>query len=96
MFFVSLLFLKTEIVCLFCSQVYLSITDKKLLSEFFEKAYAKVSASPGDTFTYESVIDLLRAMLIYQDEDNIKRVYDLCVKNVAEGKNAKYQKKSYR
>ena len=49
-----------------------------------------------DAFTKESLMDLLRALIPYQNLENIDRLYEMCIKNLSSIKDKKEQKKIYR
>jgi ribosomal RNA-processing protein 12 len=54
------------------------------------------SEDPEDSFIKESILDLIRALVPYQNVDNIKVLYEQCVKPLPEIKSNKEQKKAYR
>ncbi|XP_026293865.1 RRP12-like protein [Frankliniella occidentalis] len=77
-------------------KVYLSIADSTLQNDLFERAFQKLKGEEVDKFIRESVMDLLRVLVPYQGPDNIAILYNLIKEGIAETKNNRYQKKSYR
>lgn len=77
-------------------KIYLSIADSTLQNELFAKAFQKLKSDDVDKFVRECVMDLLRLLIPYQSSENISTVYDLIKKGIADPKNTRYQKKSYR
>jgi hypothetical protein len=49
-----------------------------------------------DAFIKESVLDLLRALLPYQDKARLAQLYSCCESRIASTKNLHEQKKAYR
>lgn len=81
---------------IFVFQVYLSIADSVLQNELFAKAFQKLKNSVVDKFVRECVMDLLRILVPYQSSENIATLYSLIKEGIADSKNARFQKKSYR
>lgn len=77
-------------------QVYLSIADAGLQNELFAKAFQKLKNDDVDKFVRECVMDLLRILVPYQSPENISTLYTLIKKGIADTKNSRHQKKSYR
>lgn len=77
-------------------QVYLSISDSSLQNELFAKAFQKLKSDDVDKFVRECVMDLLRILVPYQSSENISTLYSLIKKGIADTKNSRHQKKSYR
>nr|CAG4651565.1 EOG090X00E0 [Triops cancriformis] len=88
-------------------KLYLKVSDDALRHSLFDKALSKFEnmEAPGgkkrglkeDTnrFTWESLLDLLRALVVYQDVPRIQKLFGLCLPWL-NGKDAKAQKKAYR
>ncbi|XP_034255302.1 RRP12-like protein [Thrips palmi] len=77
-------------------KVYLSIADPVLQNELFVKAFQKLKSGVVDKFVKESVMDLLRILVPYQSSENILTLYSLIKEGIADSKNSRLQKKSYR
>lgn len=77
-------------------KVYLTITDKELTNELFDKALARLSDTEVDEFFKESVYDLIRLLVEYTDTDRLKKFYDMCIPFIKDKKKPKEQKKAYR
>lgn len=54
------------------------------------------SDDPEDSFIKESILDLIRALVSYQNLQNLDLLYQQCVKTLPEITNKKEQKKAYR
>lgn len=54
------------------------------------------SEDPEDLFIKESILDLIRALVPYQNLQNVEVLYQDCVKTLPEISNKKEQKKAYR
>lgn len=54
------------------------------------------SGEPDELFVKESILDLIRALVPYQDAESINKLYQQCIKSLPEIKNNKEQKKAYR
>lgn len=80
-------------------KVYVSIAKPELTQQLLTNALDRLNSSsedPEDPFIKESILDLIRALVPYQNVDNIGLLYDQCVKPLPEIKNNKEQKKAYR
>lgn len=78
--------------------MYLSIAKPELTKQLFTTALERLdnSSEPDEVFVKESVMDLIRALVPYQDVDGINQLYQKCIKSLPEIKNNKEQKKAYR
>ncbi|XP_060526984.1 RRP12-like protein [Cylas formicarius] len=80
-------------------KTYLTISRPELSKQLFANALERLHASsdePEDSFIKESILDLIRALVPYQDHDQIAFLYRQCVESLPEIKNNKEQKKAYR
>lgn len=80
-------------------KVYLTIAKPELTQQLLNHAIERLNSSsedPEDSFIKESILDLIRALVPYQNVDNIKILYEQCVKPLPEIKSNKEQKKAYR
>ncbi|KAK3918716.1 RRP12-like protein [Frankliniella fusca] len=77
-------------------KVYLSIADSSLQNDLFDRAFQKLKEEEVEKFVKECVMDLLRELVPYQGPDNIAILYNLIKEGIADTKNSRYQKKSYR
>ncbi|CAG9862008.1 unnamed protein product [Phyllotreta striolata] len=80
-------------------KVYLSIARPELNQQLFNNAMERLNSNsdePEDHFIKESILDLIRALVPYQNADNVDQLYQQCVKNLPQIKNNKEQKKAYR
>jgi hypothetical protein len=77
-------------------QVYLHISSPELCQELFDRALEKLNTPDVDAFVKESVLDILRALLAYQDKSRLAQVYAVCEDRLANTKNLHEQKKAYR
>ncbi|XP_057657541.1 RRP12-like protein [Diorhabda carinulata] len=80
-------------------KLYLSIARSELTQQLFVNAIHRLNSSsdePEDHFIKESILDLIRALVPYQNASNIEILYQQCIKNLPEIKNNKEQKKAYR
>ncbi|EFA09698.2 RRP12-like protein [Tribolium castaneum] len=80
-------------------KVYLTIAKPELTQQLLTHAIERLNSSsedPEDSFIKESILDLIRALVPYQDVENIKVLYEQCVKPLPEIKSNKEQKKAYR
>ncbi|KAG1655520.1 RRP12-like protein [Nymphon striatum] len=75
-------------------KVYLSITNIKQIEVFFDTALKK-QEDGTDSFTRHSLLDLLRLMLPYVDENRLLKLYELCAPSL-ESNDVTIQKKAYR
>jgi hypothetical protein len=62
----------------------------------FDRALEKLNAPDVDAFVKESVLDLLRALLVYQDKARLAQMYAVCQDRLANTKYLHEQKKAYR
>lgn len=76
----------------------MSIAKPELTKQLFTTALERLdsSAEPDEVFLKESVMDLIRALVPYQDVEGIQQLYQKCIKSLPEIKNNKEQKKAYR
>lgn len=80
-------------------KLYLTLARPELTSQLFKNAVERLNTStdePEDHFIRESILDLIRALIPYQNIQGISTVYDQCVKSLPDIKNNKEQKKAYR
>lgn len=77
-------------------KIYLKISEKELTKELFDKALDKVENKETEEFIKESVMDLLRALLAYQNQQDIGKLYTEIIEKIKEIDNHKEQKKYYR
>ncbi|XP_035739840.1 RRP12-like protein isoform X2 [Vespa mandarinia] len=77
-------------------KIYLTITDKILVNELFDKSLSKLNDVEADDFFKESVYDLIRLLIEYTDIDRLKKFYDMCLPYIEDKTKRKEQKKAYR
>lgn len=79
-------------------QAYLTIAKPELNKSLFTNALQRLdnSSEPDELFLKESILDLIRALVPYQDANSINEMYQKCVKPLLQIKNNKEQKKAYR
>uniref|UniRef100_A0A6P7FHR4 RRP12-like protein n=1 Tax=Diabrotica virgifera virgifera TaxID=50390 RepID=A0A6P7FHR4_DIAVI len=80
-------------------KLYLSIARPELTQQLFNNAIERLNSSsdePEDHFIKESILDLIRALVPYQNAQNVEILYQQCIQNLPEIKNNKEQKKAYR
>lgn len=79
-------------------KVYLSVARPELTKQLFKSALERLDSSgePDELFVKESILDLIRALVPYQDAESISTLYKQCIKSLPEIKNSKEQKKAYR
>ncbi|KAL1502843.1 hypothetical protein ABEB36_007927 [Hypothenemus hampei] len=80
-------------------KLYLTIANNELAAQLFKNALERFNTSseePEDHFIKESILDLMRPLIAYQNSDNVATIYNECVKNLPEIKDNKEQKKAYR
>ncbi|KAJ8983810.1 hypothetical protein NQ317_008936 [Molorchus minor] len=80
-------------------KLYLSIARPELTQQLFSHAIERLNSSsdePEDHFIKESILDLIRALVPYQNSQNVNVLYQQCVMCLPEIKNNKEQKKAYR
>jgi hypothetical protein len=76
--------------------VYLQISSPELCQELFDRALEKLNTADVDAFVRESVLDLLRALLPYQDKSRLAQLFSICQDRLSNKKNLHEQKKAYR
>nr|SVE90331.1 EOG090X00E0 [Daphnia sinensis] len=86
---------------------YLQVADIELLHSLFDKAKEKMTTASAslksedkavaeeNLFIWESVLALLRALVVYQDADRVESFVQLCLPWIM-GSESKPQKKAYR
>nr|SVE70243.1 EOG090X00E0 [Daphnia similis]SVE70867.1 EOG090X00E0 [Daphnia similis]SVE71498.1 EOG090X00E0 [Daphnia similis]SVE72131.1 EOG090X00E0 [Daphnia similis] len=86
---------------------YLQVADMELLHSLFDKAKEKMTTASAslksedkavaedNLFIWESVLALLRALVVYQDADRVESFVQLCLPWIM-GSESKPQKKAYR
>ena len=77
-------------------RVYLTITDKELVHELFDRALFKLKEPDIDDFFKESIHDIIRLFINYTDINRLKTFYDMSVPLLKEISKTKEQKKAYR
>ncbi|XP_033203361.2 RRP12-like protein isoform X1 [Bombus vancouverensis nearcticus] len=77
-------------------RVYLTIADKELVQELFDRALFKLKEPDIDDFFKESIHDIIRLFINYTDINRLKTFYDMCVPLLKEISKTKEQKKAYR
>uniref|UniRef100_T1I3K1 NUC173 domain-containing protein n=1 Tax=Rhodnius prolixus TaxID=13249 RepID=T1I3K1_RHOPR len=77
-------------------KVYLKISEKVLTKELFDRALEKVQNKESEEFIKENVMDLLKALLPYQQDQDIAKLYNEVIAKIKETDNHKEQKKYYR
>ena len=80
----------------FWLQVYIQVASPELCHELFDCALEKLNTPDVDAFVKESVLDLLRALLAYQDKARLAQMYAVCQDRLANTKYLHEQKKAYR
>lgn len=76
--------------------MYLTIADKELVHELFDRALFKLKEPDIDDFFKESIHDIIRLFINYTDINRLKTFYDMCVPLLKEISKTKEQKKAYR
>ncbi|CAH1969238.1 unnamed protein product [Acanthoscelides obtectus] len=80
-------------------KLYLTIARPELTQQLFSHAIEKLNApsdEPEDHYIKESILDLIRALVSYQNKENVELLYDQCIKLLPDIKSNKEQKKAYR
>ena len=77
-------------------KVYLTITDKDMIGELFDKALARLDEPDIDDFLKQTIFDLIRTLTQFTDVDRVKMLYEKCVPLLMNSKHHKEQKKAYR
>lgn len=66
----------------------------------FDKALNRLEEKKEEAFNKESVMDLIKVLIPYQDENRLEKIYSKCLKTLKEVKDKKGdkkdEKKSYR
>lgn len=57
-------------------QVYLTISDQTLREELFTNALQQLETSKDNHFQRESILDIIRTLVLYQDSDRIAKLFD--------------------
>ncbi|GBP39109.1 RRP12-like protein [Eumeta japonica] len=57
-------------------QVYLTISDQSLLEELFTKAIQQLETSTDNHFQRESILDVIRLLVLYQNSEQIANLFD--------------------
>jgi ribosomal RNA-processing protein 12 len=74
----------------------LQIASPELCQELFDRALEKLNSTDVDVSLRESVLDLLRALLPYQDKSRLAQLFSVCQETLSNTKNHHEQKKAYR
>jgi len=77
-------------------KVYIQVASPELCHELFDRALEKLNTPDVDAFVKESVLDILRALLTYQDKSRLAQMYAVCQDRLANTKYLHEQKKAYR
>ena len=80
-------------------KVFLTLASPQLTEQLFKHAVERLNSSsedPEDSFIKESILDLIRALVPYQNTENVGVLYEQCVKPLPDIKSNKEQKKAYR
>ncbi|XP_048507370.1 RRP12-like protein isoform X2 [Athalia rosae] len=77
-------------------KTYLTISNKELIAELFDRALERLQASDIDTFMKESILDLIRVVACHTDGERLLALYKQCVPSLSDSRNSKEQKKAYR
>ncbi|KAJ9588968.1 hypothetical protein L9F63_017728 [Diploptera punctata] len=77
-------------------KVYLKVTDAGHCHDLFDRAVQKLDEENIDAHTKESIFDLLRALLPYEDTSRIGQLFSCCETRLSNTKNHHEQKKAYR
>ncbi|GFS59549.1 RRP12-like protein [Nephila pilipes] len=75
-------------------KLYLFITDKQLVTSFFEKAIERVRSAESGIFMQHASIDLCKAMVSCINEDQLQELYELS-KSLLQDSNRTTKKKAY-
>ncbi|CAB3246003.1 unnamed protein product [Arctia plantaginis] len=57
-------------------QVYLTISDQTLTEELFTNALQQLGTSKDNHFQRESILDIIRTLVLYQNSDRIAKLFD--------------------
>ncbi|CAD1471378.1 unnamed protein product [Heterotrigona itama] len=77
-------------------KIYLTITNKELVNELFDRVLSKLKEPHVDDFLKESIHDIIRLLIEHTDIDKIKAFYDISVSCLKENSKLREQKKVYR
>ncbi|KAL0280180.1 UNVERIFIED_CONTAM: hypothetical protein PYX00_001552 [Menopon gallinae] len=77
-------------------KIYLNITSPEICAELFDRALKIMDDTTSDAFTKESVMDLLKLLIPYQNEDRLSAIYSKCINAIKKSKVKKDEKKAYR
>ncbi|KZC03741.1 RRP12-like protein [Dufourea novaeangliae] len=77
-------------------KTYLTIANKEIIHELFDRAICKLREPNADDFFKEKVHDIIRLLTEYTDIDRLKAFYEMCVPSLRTSSNMKEQKKAYR
>ncbi|KAK9501974.1 hypothetical protein O3M35_012592 [Rhynocoris fuscipes] len=77
-------------------KVYLKISEKELTKELFDRAFDKVQNKESDEFVRETVMDLLKALLPYQNIQDVEKLYNEIIEKIKDTDKQKEEKKYYR
>ncbi|XP_043521019.1 LOW QUALITY PROTEIN: RRP12-like protein [Frieseomelitta varia] len=77
-------------------KIYLTIANKELVHELFDRALSRLTEPDVDDFLNESIHDIIRLLIEHTDIDKIKEYYDISVSCLKENSKLKEQKKIYR
>jgi len=84
---------------------YFTLAPPQLMHEMFDRAFDKYQDGGEEAFLRDSCLDILQAMLTYQDEPRVEKLFNVCTGHLAatasesaQGAKAdmKQQKRSYR
>ncbi|XP_046850876.1 RRP12-like protein [Xenia sp. Carnegie-2017] len=76
-------------------KTYLQITDKKLVEQFFKKAFDRVKSTDTPSAKKHMLMDLIIAMVQYLNDEDLEVLYGT-IEQWLKAKDSKLQKKSYR
>lgn len=65
-------------------QVYLTISDDILRQELFRNALKQFESSPDNHFQRESILDIIRILVLYQNAEDIALLFDTWVYPLSE------------
>ncbi|XP_017778728.1 PREDICTED: RRP12-like protein [Nicrophorus vespilloides] len=78
--------------------VYLTIARAELTKQLFDNALSRLENLTGteEMIVKESILDLIRILVRYQDAESVEKMFMQCVKHLPDIKDNKEQKKAYR
>lgn len=81
-----------------CVQAYLEITDSSLQNSLFQSALQKLESEEASKskFMKESILDVTRLLIPYQDSSALKVLFDQHISKVSNTAHFKEEKKYYR